>query len=229
VDRLRAGDLAAFDALYRKYLPLVGRVIRDNVHNPADEDDVVQDVFIRAVERLGSLREPERFRPWLLAIARNAAIDHRRARRTVVSLDAESLDAVGPAALLDDDPVELAELAASVRGLVAGLSARDATAITLVTQLGFGPREVATALGVSVSAAKVLLHRARRRLRTAAALVLLARHAGSGCIAFQALAAEGDADARGRHVDGCAECVETARREVDLFDMQPTPVRELSA
>ncbi len=54
---------------------------------------------------------------------------------------------------------ELAELAEQVKGCVAGLSTRDATAIVMVTQLGFTPEQVAGALGLTPGAAKVLLHR----------------------------------------------------------------------
>ncbi|MFV2039642.1 MAG: RNA polymerase sigma factor, partial [Acidimicrobiales bacterium] len=75
-------------------------------------------------------------------------------------------------ALASDHPTpdleaELRELALALRTGVAALSPRDATALSLTVHLGFGPTEVAAALGISYGNAKVVLHRARHRLRSA--------------------------------------------------------------
>ena len=139
VERVRNGDMTAFAVLYRDNVGAVMRAVRDNVHDPESVADVTQEVFARALERLGTLRDPARFRPWLLSIARHAAIDHRRARKNVAdSLDDAPVEPAdtgrGPA-----DMAELNELARFVRGCVAGLSRRDATALTLVTQFGLRP------------------------------------------------------------------------------------------
>ncbi|HEX7133252.1 MAG TPA: sigma factor-like helix-turn-helix DNA-binding protein, partial [Iamia sp.] len=68
-----------------------------------------------------------------------------------------------------DDLVAAADLARRLGVGVQGLSRRDALTLALVVDLGFGPAEVAVALGVSEGNAKVILHRARRRLRQAVA------------------------------------------------------------
>src|SRR4051812_30882601 len=83
VSKLPAGDLGTFDELYRRHAGAVHLAVRDNVHAHESVADVVQEVFLRALERLDTLRDAERFRPWLLSIARHAAIDHRRARQRV--------------------------------------------------------------------------------------------------------------------------------------------------
>jgi RNA polymerase sigma-70 factor (ECF subfamily) len=164
---VRAGDTAAFAELYRTHAGAVAVAVRDNVRGPDSVADVVQEAFVRALERLDTLREPDRFRPWVLAIARNAAVDERRhTRRVSTDLD----DAVGELASADVGPEDLAELrdvVQTVRGCVAGLSRRDATAVALVSELGFTPAEVGAALGISPGAAKVVVHRARRRLQAA--------------------------------------------------------------
>ena len=77
------GDPTGFAALYRRHVGAVRMAIRDNVHDTEGVADAVQDTFAKAFSRLEALREPERFRPWLLQIARNTAIDHRRVRRRV--------------------------------------------------------------------------------------------------------------------------------------------------
>lgn len=168
VEKVRGGDMGAFTTLYRAHVGAVNMAVRDNVHDSHAAADVTQEVFVRALERLDGLRQPDRFRPWLLSIARHAAIDHRRARAGAP----EPLDAVhepiepgsGPEAL-----AELDELVGLLRGGVARLSVRDATALTLATQFGLTPTEMAAALGVTPGTAKVVLCRARRRLRQALA------------------------------------------------------------
>jgi RNA polymerase sigma factor (sigma-70 family) len=167
VQRVRDGDMAAFTALYRDNVGAVMRAVRDNVQDPETVAEVTQEVFARALERLDSLRDPARFRPWLLSIARHAAIDHRRTRKHVAGSLDDAPDEPADTGRGPADVAELNELARLVRGGVAGLSRRDATALTLVTQFGLRPPEVAVALGVSVGAAKVILCRARRRLRDA--------------------------------------------------------------
>ena len=164
----RAGDSAAFGRLYTAYTPAVRRVVLDNVHSPHDVDDVVQDVFTRAFTRLPTLRETDRFLPWLYSIARRAAIDHRRVRvagRQV--LDADPTSALAASDLGPDDTLLLREELRALAFATDQLSTRDATALAMVGHLGFSPSEIADALGTSPGAAKVLVHRARQRLRLA--------------------------------------------------------------
>jgi RNA polymerase sigma factor (sigma-70 family) len=168
LDAVRAGDMDAFDLLYRRFAGVVTAAVTQTLGPRDGTADVVQDVFCRVLERLADLRQPDRFVPWLLAIARHAAIDHARAGVRTQPDDGTALtvadDRPGP-----EELVELAQLADLVRGRVAGLSARDALAVTLVVDCGFSPAEVAVALGIETGTARVLLHRARRRLRDALA------------------------------------------------------------
>jgi DNA-directed RNA polymerase specialized sigma24 family protein len=78
VFRTVAGEVAAFAELYRCYEGTVRAIARSYVRDAETAADLVQDVFAQALERLHTLRRPDRFRAWLLAIARHAAIDHRR-------------------------------------------------------------------------------------------------------------------------------------------------------
>lgn len=228
VDAVRAGNSDAFSALYRAHVGAVRAAVRDNVHDPEGVADVVQDTFARALERLPSLRDPERFRPWLLSIARHAAIDHRRGRqRSKIDDDADTgeMQSIGP------DPGELAELselAELVNGCVGGLSNRDATAISLVTRFGFSPSDVAVALGISTGAAKVVVHRARRRLRDALTLELNVRANSQACETLARLCKQDDLLAAARHVRSCDLCVGAALTELSLYDMNAQPAHNPS-
>jgi RNA polymerase sigma factor (sigma-70 family) len=208
-----AGDPGAFDDLYRQHVGAVQAVARSHVRDADTVADIVQDTFVRALQHLGDLREVDRFRSWLLAIARHAAVDQLRAAKREAPLDSEQADAVPSDATSPGDLAELHELADQVQGCVTGLSQRDATAVTLVTQLGFTPAQVADALGVTPGAAKVIVHRARRRLRSALMLELLVQQPDLGCDAFRTLR-EHDAAAASRHLDDCPRCIESARGEL---------------
>jgi RNA polymerase sigma-70 factor (ECF subfamily) len=77
----QSGDRSAFGALYEQYGRLVHGVLLAHVPYH-DAEDLVQDVFIKALEQLPTLREPAAFSGWLIAIARRTATDHLRARKT---------------------------------------------------------------------------------------------------------------------------------------------------
>lgn len=225
VTRVRQGDAAAFAELYKAHAGAVHTVVRDNVHDADSAADAVQEVFARALAKLDGLREPDRFRPWLLSIARHVGVDSRRHRNRVELLEDDEADAIPtPASRRGPDEIaELSELADLLEGGVATLSRRDATAIALVTHLGFGPTEVAGALGVTPNAAKVIVHRARRRLRDAVSLQVLVRSEGVGCGEFEKLCGQDDKVAAARHLKTCEVCASAADAEVHLFDAGNQP------
>jgi RNA polymerase sigma-70 factor, ECF subfamily len=80
------GDRSAFGTLYEQYERLVHGILLSHV-SYSDAEDLMQDVFVRALERLPDLREPAAFRGWLIAIARRTAADHQRGRKPAASLD----------------------------------------------------------------------------------------------------------------------------------------------
>ena len=165
VERARAGDGGAFDELYRLTLPKLRAVASATCSDRETAADVVQETYMRAFERLSELRQPDRFTSWISSIARHLATDFGRSKARTSPLDDDEA-----AAIVADEPgpdlvVELAELATLVRDGIAQLSKRDATAVAFVTHLGLGPAEFADALGVTEGAARVILHRARARLR----------------------------------------------------------------
>jgi len=222
VAAVRAGDSHAFADLYREHVDSVRRVAYQLVGNPDGTADVVQDTFARALQHLPELREPDRFRPWLLAIARHAATDQLRARRRLTTFDENDDDTLASTGPGPESLAELKELAEQVQGCVAGLSKRDATAVAMVTHLGFTPSQVADSLGVTPGAAKVIVHRARRRLRHALTLQLMVRQPTLACDTFRSLL-DDDAVAASKHLEDCQACVDAAGAEVVPFQFTPEP------
>jgi RNA polymerase sigma factor (sigma-70 family) len=168
VRRAAAGDGRAFAVLVQETTPSIRTVVRQYVRSPEDVNDLVQEVYLRALQRLSTLEDPERFRSWLYAIARNAGLDHvRQARRRPTSAMEDELNEPRDVDPGPDELAEVRELSDRVRSGAARLNPRDSTLLAMVTQLGFTPTDVAGALGMSHTAAKVAVHRARQRLRNA--------------------------------------------------------------
>lgn len=156
----RRGDRAAFGALYRRHARLVQAVLLARVA-PDGVDDLVQDVFVTAMDKLSSLRDDRAFAPWIAAIARRRAADWRRRRRDTVELD-ESL-AGGPRP--DDDATTAREAVDAIASLP--VAYRETLMLRFVAGLT-GP-EIAERTGLSHGSVRVNLHRGvallRERLR----------------------------------------------------------------
>jgi RNA polymerase sigma-70 factor, ECF subfamily len=165
VHAARDGDRAAFGRLYERYARMVHGVLLSKV--PLDAvDDLVQDVFIRALRRVSTVRKSESFAAWLAAIARNAANDYHRR-----SLPEEQLD----------DGIAEGELCRKERGRdssavdrARGLAVLDAiqdlpesyreTLILRFVEGMTGP-EIADRTGLTHGSVRVNLHRGMQLLR----------------------------------------------------------------
>lgn len=151
----------AWRELEDKLRPFVAR----RVQSPADAEDVVQDIFLRLQRGLGSLRDDQRFGPWVYQVARSAVADHWRAsaRHPVVSGDLPEL-AAEPSS--EDDAGIAKELAHYMVSFVAMLPSPYREALTLTELEGLTQREAASMLGISVSGMKSRVRRGRQHLRT---------------------------------------------------------------
>lgn len=164
--RAQGGDRRAFTRLYRQLHPQVARYVARRVASSADAEDLVSRVFERVVARLAQF-DPQRgcIEAWTIRIARNAVIDHARARRPQVGLDqAPELDDVrrDPAAQLLVVE-ELSELAAKVRAC----SPEVQQLLSLRFGDGLRHRAIGQLLGISEAAVRKRLSRALRDLREA--------------------------------------------------------------
>ncbi len=130
-----------------------------------EPDDVVQEVFLRVVRHLPSLREANRIEAWLFQIARNALNDAMRARqRRDNRTDALAIDLPDETSTEDVLSAE-AELAPCLTPMVARLSETYRQAIELTSVHGLTQTEAATRVGVSVSGMKSRVQRAREQLK----------------------------------------------------------------
>jgi RNA polymerase sigma factor (sigma-70 family) len=196
----RAGDRQAVDDLVAASLPLVYTIVRQALGDDPDTDDVVQDVMIRALRQLPTLRKPESFRPWLTAIAVNQVGTHLHRRATgagrTTPLD-EAVAVPDPGAAIEDLTMLQLELSAQRRQIVrAGYwldpDDRVLLSLWLLEVAGELSRaELAEALATSVAHAGVRIQRMRRQLEASRELVA-ALDARPRCPELDAAAADWD-------------------------------------
>lgn len=150
-----------FDALYRAAAPALWRVaLRLSVGDEAEADDLAQEVWLRAIARLGAFRLDARLGPWLAGIAWNCRRERERAAgRAAPGRDGDAAE-VAVASTTPDAATRI-DLAAALDSLPAGYRA-----VLLLHDLeGYTHAEIGEALGVSAGTSKSQLFRGRRALR----------------------------------------------------------------
>lgn len=155
-----AGDSSAFERLYRRHVARVHSLVRRMVGSEGDADEVTQDVFVRAWEKLGTYRGEAAFGTWLHRLAVNVALNWRKtAARSRQRFD-EDASAEAMAGRQDRGP-ERMDLEEAIRRLPPG--ARQVFVLHDVE--GFRHEEIAALMDVTEGTSKAQLHRARMLLR----------------------------------------------------------------
>jgi len=155
------GDVRAFERLYQRHAGRVHGVIRRLLGGAqARTEELVQDTFVRAWQRLDSFRSESRFSTWLHRLAVNTALMDLRANRSRPEgrLDPDS-DA------WDGEHEESPGLRLDLERAVAGLPPRARAVLVLHDIEGWQHQEIGTELGMAVGTSKAQLHRARALLR----------------------------------------------------------------
>lgn len=186
----RAGDEGARRDLFSRHVDTVRAVCASRLDSAHDVADAVQETIVRALSRLQQLDDPSRVDAWLRAIAARVCVDQGRQRARVVYLADPAADRTS----VDPDPIDVlvaAEDAARVRQQLGQLRERDRRALWMRDAIGLSIAELAGDLGLTEGSVRVLLTRARKRLRETyhgvGGLILV-----SGARLRQRLAALGD-------------------------------------
>jgi len=191
VAALRAGDEAVFTRLVRELGPGMLRIARSHVATHAVAEEVVQEAWLAALNSLDRFEGRSAFKTWLYRILMNTAISRgeREARSipfaTLAGDGAEGEPAVDPSRFQTEGrwaghwtgPVESwaspeprllqAEAREVIDRTIAELPEAQATVITMCDIEGFDPDEICNVLDISLTNQRVLLHRARSRVRQA--------------------------------------------------------------
>ena len=157
-------EQADWDAVYAEQLPRVSNFFRYRCANPADAEDLTSITFEKAWRgRDRYRRDKGAFSTWLFTIARNAAVDHFRARPPAVPLDEAAL--VAAVGATPEDQTALRSDAARLVVVLQTLSDRDRDLIALKYGAEMSNRDIAQATGLSESNVGTILHRCVQTLR----------------------------------------------------------------
>lgn len=167
VTRTKNGDTSAYAELVRAHQDLARHVAYLVLRNQADVDDVVQEALVKAYRALGRFREGAAFRPWLLRIVRNEALNRRRSagRRERLTLRVASDPALGDAAPSPEAVVIAEERRIRLLRAVDDLPEKLLGVIECRFLLGLSEEETSSTLGIATGTVKSRTKRALDRLR----------------------------------------------------------------
>jgi RNA polymerase sigma-70 factor, ECF subfamily len=157
------GDHTAFVQLYDRYAPLIRAISAETTANLTDAQDLAQEVFFRAYERLDQLRKPEQFGAWLVSFARRVGLEWCRSQGRERRRLRESAACGGGNASAPEHDREAIE---SLRLAIAQLPERERTAVHLFYLQQQNAEEARSMLGLSRSGFYRVLQRARSRLES---------------------------------------------------------------
>src|ERR1700722_18190433 len=174
-----AGGPAGRAAAYDEYAASLHAYCRTLLGEPADAADAVQDTFVVAAAKAGGLRDPDRLRPWLYAVARNECHRRLRARARQAELGEGADLADGYADL--SEQAERTELRGLVLAAIGGPNPGDREGIELNLRHDLDGADPAGALGVPAHQGHALASRARGQFERSLGALLVARTGRRGC------------------------------------------------
>lgn len=165
VERVRAGDVAAYDLLVTRHMKRAYSVAYRLLGQREDAEDLVQDAFLAALEKIDTFKAGRSFAPWFYRILVNRGLNSRKSRslRRMDALPPEISDS-SRSPLRDTERAELRELLTTVLGT---LPPRQKSIVELFEVEGFSSLEIAQVLGLSDGTVRWHLHQARAKLREA--------------------------------------------------------------
>jgi RNA polymerase sigma factor (sigma-70 family) len=229
-----AGDPAGLAEAYDKYARVLYSYGKTFLREPADAADVVHDTFVIAAGNLDRLRDPERLRPWLYAVARNLCLRKLRAEKAVAAewADIDFAPEGGEDSDIGDE-AERAELRALLRAAGGGLNAGERDIVELRLWQGLDAAEAAAVLGITRGHAHLLMSRGRDQLTASVGALLVARTGREECATLDRLLGGWDGELTvllrkrlSRHIEHCDICSDRQRRELQpaLLSLWPAGV-----
>jgi RNA polymerase sigma factor (sigma-70 family) len=216
-----AGDPKGLAVAYDRYASPLYTYCRSLLREPADAADAVQDTFVIAASRLAGLRDRNRLRPWLYAVARNECHRRLRAREVQVATPMDEMPDVTDTSADVSGEAERDDLRRLLRSAVRGLNAGEQDLIELQLRQGLDVAEIAAVLGVTRNHAHALLSRARDQLEISLGALLVARAGREDCAALNTMLQDWDGQLNvlmrkriNRHIENCPACAERKKREL---------------
>jgi len=164
IERVQAGDAAAYDYLVRKYLGRAVSIAYGVVRNAHDAEDLAQEAFVKAYRSIGRFRAGEPFGPWIFRIVTNSALDVLKHR---TKFRHEELADTAPAARRDDAelPARSSEIARRIDAALESLPEMQRLVARLHLIEEFEHSEIAAMTGLSDGTVRSHLSLARKKLK----------------------------------------------------------------
>ncbi|HVJ98875.1 MAG TPA: RNA polymerase sigma factor, partial [Acidimicrobiia bacterium] len=227
--RVRAGDQSAFAELYNDYAERLFGFCVVLLRDRDEAADATHDTFVLAAQRVHQLRDLDRLRPWLFAIARHVCYRRiaQRKRSTPTEIEPDVL-------VLDEDPdarLSAEDAAALVWAAAASLNERDRAVLDLSLREGLEGADLAAALGVEQANPHSLLYRAKEQLEGAIGVLVVARAGRSSCPTLAGMLRGWDGTLTpivrkrlGRHMNRCVTCLATRSRALPVSALAVAPM-----
>lgn len=171
IHRAQRGDAAAFESIYRTHSQRVYSLCRRMLRNPAEAEDLTQDVFLRVFRKIQTFRGESAFSTWLHRMAINVVLMHLRKKKARAALLDQTTrpkeEGVTAGSELGSADLSLAGLIdrVNLERAVEQLPTAHKMVFVLHDIQGYNHHEIAEMMDSSVGTSKGQLHRARRRLR----------------------------------------------------------------
>jgi RNA polymerase sigma-70 factor (ECF subfamily) len=157
-------NAAEFERRLRESQRVVYQIAYGVLGNAADAEDVSQEVFLRAYRKLGSLRDPEKFRAWVLRMARRLALNHTRAAGRARRRNDSWFAATGSPAASAEAEATARDFQSRLGDEIHALPEKLRSVLLLSAVDGLDTREVAGILGIPAGTVRSRLHSARKAL-----------------------------------------------------------------
>ena len=160
----QAGDREAFGELFERYRPAMVALAMRRVHNADEAEELAQDVFVQAMQKIDQLRVPEAFGGWLRRIVHRMAINRMTRNRVALACDPETFEATCVAVGSPEEIAECRERATAVRASIDRLGLLDQETLKAFYLQSKSLLEMSDQFEAPVGTIKRRLHVARKRL-----------------------------------------------------------------
>ena len=169
VSKVIEGDMKAFEQFYTEFSPLIYSVLLEITNDSYEAEDLMQECFISALKNINTLKDPLKAKKWLTAIAANKGKDYlKKKKATLLSEEYEYIFDIQEeknTSLLPEESAVLDERSEEIRDIVNSVSEDKRLCLILFYQHEMSIAEISEELGISESAVKSRLFRAREDIK----------------------------------------------------------------
>ncbi len=151
------------ETIWQQYSHQLKQLLRSKINNPADVEELHQEIFLKSLQQLPQLQDSRKFQAWLFRIAHNTIIDFYRRHKPTTDLESTQLDDAELAMTAQETDLEQ-ELVGCIQPFLRQLKPEEAELLNWIDLEGVPQKQLAEEPGISYSTLKSRVQRARQRL-----------------------------------------------------------------